>query len=221
MKTPSLSSADPLTLRQERAFTFAEMMVATALFTMLMAGIIYGYIFGLNLYQITKVKLGANDDARKAIIKLTDDIRSAWRIQVGSVSSTNLTNFSQCGATNIQQGNAIKVFPNTNDWNSWVLYYFDSNQVDAFSNYNTNFTKLMRTTNGSTATQLLSHSITNNMLFTSEDCNGNILSNSLNNRVIGVTLQFYQIEYPIVHIGPGNYYDFYQLHTRITRRTLN
>jgi len=32
-------------------------------------------------------------------------------------------------------------------------------------------------------------------------------------------LQFFQIQYPIIRIGPGNYYDFYQLSTKITKRT--
>jgi hypothetical protein len=58
------------------------------------------------------------------------------------------------------------------------------------------------------------------MVFTSEDFAGNVLNNNLNNRVIGVTLQFYQLEAPPVLIGPGSLYDFYQLRTKITRRAL-
>ena len=47
-----------------------------------------------------------------------------------------------------------------------------------------------------------------------------VLTNNENNRVIGLTLQFYQIQYPVIRIGPGELYDFYQLRTKITRRTL-
>jgi hypothetical protein len=57
-------------------------------------------------------------------------------------------------------------------------------------------------------------------VFAAEDHLGNVLTNSQNNRVIGLRLQFYQIAFPVVAVGPGNYYDFYQLRTRVTRRML-
>ena len=53
-----------------------------------------------------------------------------------------------------------------------------------------------------------------------EDFAGNILTNNQNNRIIGLKLEFYQIQYPKMPVGPGQYYDYYQLHTRITRRTI-
>jgi hypothetical protein len=67
---------------------------------------------------------------------------------------------------------------------------------------------------------VVANAITNSMVFTSEDYTGTVLTNNLNNRVIGMTLQFYQLEYPTVPIGPGAFYDFYQLRTKITRRAL-
>jgi hypothetical protein len=195
-----------------RAFTVAEMVITVGVFMLLMGGIIYGYLFGLNLFQITKVKLGASDDARKAVIRLTDEIRSASRVKIGA---GNLTNFVEDATNGLQMGFAMQIYPDTNP-NNWVRYWYETNSADT-----TNFTKLLRTTNGVNFRQTMPHAITNRVpLFTSEDPAGNILTNNLNNRVIGVTLQFYQIEYPIVKIGNGNYYDFYQLHTRITRRTL-
>jgi hypothetical protein len=79
---------------------------------------------------------------------------------------------------------------------------------------------LKRTTNGSTAVSIVANSITNQLVFTAENFKGQVLTDNENNRVIGLTLQFYQIAYPIVQIGPGSYYDFYQLRTKITRRAL-
>jgi hypothetical protein len=67
---------------------------------------------------------------------------------------------------------------------------------------------------------VVANAITNSMVFTSEDFSGTVISNNLNNRVIGLSLQFYQLQYPKVTIGPGSYYDFYQLRTKITRRAL-
>ena len=205
------------TRSRQLGYTMVEMMVATGVFVLLLGGIIYGYLFGLRLYQITCTKLGASDDARKALIKLTDDIRSAWKIQVGTGT---LTNFVQCSATNYQTGNAIMVFPQTNNYSQFTLYYLDTNTTDALGAGNTNYTKLLMTTDMVNVSPVIAHCISNFNIFQAEDSYGNVLTNNLNNRVIGVTMQFYQIEYPVTYIGPGNYYDYYQLHTRVTRRTL-
>jgi hypothetical protein len=62
--------------------------------------------------------------------------------------------------------------------------------------------------------------LTNTVLFTSEDFRGNPLTDNENNRVIGVSLQFYQIRYPITTVGPGGFFDYYQVQTKITRRAL-
>jgi hypothetical protein len=203
--------------RHARAFTLAEMVITVGVFMLLMGGILYGYLFGLNLFQITKVKLGASDDARKALIRLTDEIRSANRVEIGA---GNLTNFVEDATNGVQTGFALRIYPDSNH-NNWIRYWYETNKADT-----ANFTKLLRTTDGVTFRQAMPHGITNGPnsnlvpIFSSEDSAGNALTNNFNNRVIGVTLQFYELGYPIVGIGNGNYYDFYQLHTRITRRTL-
>jgi hypothetical protein len=66
----------------------------------------------------------------------------------------------------------------------------------------------------------VANSISNNLVFSAEDYSGSILTNNENNRVIGVTLAFFQLQYPSIPIGPGSIYDFYQLRTKITRRTV-
>jgi hypothetical protein len=194
-----------------RAFTLAEALIASSVLLLLMTGVIYGYLFGLNLFQITKVKLGASDDARKAVIKLTDEVRSATKIKIGT---GNLTSFTEVSTNGLQVGNALQIYPDSSGIN-WIRYYYDTNPAS------TNFSKLVRLTNGNNVSLVIAHSVTNTVpIFSSEDSFGHPLTNNVNNRVIGMTLQFYQLEYPLVKIGPGNYYDFYQLHTRITRRIL-
>jgi hypothetical protein len=74
--------------------------------------------------------------------------------------------------------------------------------------------------NGTNSFAVVANFITNSTIFSSEDAFGNVLTNNQNNRVIALKLQFYQMQYPIVRIGPGNYYDFYQLSTKTTRRVL-
>jgi hypothetical protein len=112
------------------------------------------------------------------------------------------------GVDSLQKGSAIQVYPTSNT-NSYVRYFWDAADK-----------KLKRTTNGATYVSVVANSISNQLVFTSEDYTGMILTNNENNRVIGLTLQFYQLQYPAVAIGPGSYYDFYQLSTKITRRTL-
>ncbi len=210
MNTSSLHFA---AARGSLAYTLVEMMTATAVFLMVMTAIIYTYIFALNLHETDKIKLGASDDARKAIIGLVNQIRSATTITIGE---GNVTNFVPCATNGIQQGNALQICP-TNTNSIWLQYYYETNSASS------NYSKLLFTsyTNPGLYNLVIGHSMTNAVpLFSSEDSYGNILSNNLNNRVIGMYLQFFQIEYPIVHIGPTDYYQYYQLHTRITRRML-
>ena len=71
-----------------------------------------------------------------------------------------------------------------------------------------------------TATYVVANSVSNEFVFRAEDHLGQPVSNNFNNRVIAMDLNFYQIQYPIMLVGPGQYYDFYQLRAKITRRTL-
>jgi hypothetical protein len=100
-----------------------------------------------------------------------------------------------------------------------VCYYYETNTASA------NFSKLCRTESPTIGgnTTVIASSVTNLItIFSSEDAYGNpLMNNQQANRVIGVTLQFYQLEYPLVKVGPGNFYDFYQLHTRVTRRKID
>lgn len=191
--------------RRQEAFSLAEMMVAAAILSIVLAGLLASNFFGARLHQITKVKLGASDDARSAISLLISEIRSAKLIRIGTGSATS---FSQAPDGLAQQGNAVQIYASTNT-NVFVRYYRDSAD-----------NRLKRITNGAASSQAIAHYVSNNIVFTAEDHRGVVLTNSQNNRVIGLTLQFYQVEFPVVTIGPGNYYDFYQLRTRVTRRML-
>jgi hypothetical protein len=79
---------------------------------------------------------------------------------------------------------------------------------------------LKRVASGSTAARTIATSITNTIPFTAEDYRGTVQTNNENNRVIGLTLQFYQIQYPVVAVGQGQFFDFYQIRTKIARRAL-
>jgi len=172
---------------------------------MILAGMLSAHLFGMRMFEITKAKLGANDEARQAISLMMQEIRSGKLVKVGS---GNLTTFTEVPVDTPQRGSAVQIYP-TASTNQFVRYFWDEESQ-----------KLKRTTNGSSSVSIVANSITNNIVFSAEDAVGNVLTNNENNRVIALTLQFYQIQYPIIKIGPGEYYDFYQLRTKITRRTL-
>jgi len=181
------------------------MMVSMSLLGLVLMGMIASQLYGMRMLQVTSPKLGSSDEARIAVSKLVEDIRSAKLIRIGTGS---LSSFTEFAVDQAQQGNSIQVYP-TVSTNQWTRYYWD------FADQ-----KLKRTTNGATSVLVVANSVSNSLVFTSEDYAGNILTNNHNNRVIGLKLEFYQIQYPKMSVGPGQYYDYYQLHTRITRRTL-
>ena len=181
-----------------RAFTLPEIMVTVAIFSIAMAGMIASFVFGAKMYRITEAKLGASDQARDVITKFSDEVRSATRIRIGSGQLNSFTEVTN-GAP--QKGNAVQIYPTTST-NSFVRYYWDSTD-----------NRLKKTTDGTNALTVLANSITNSVVFTSEDYAGNVLTDNQNNRVIGLTLDFDQTEF-------GKLFDFYRFRTKITRRAL-
>ena len=192
-------------LRSELAFTLSELMVTSAILGMVVIGALGTHLVGVNMYQMTKAKLGASDEARSAISKLVDEIRAAKTLKVGAGT---LGGFTQAAANTPQMGNSIQICMSTNT-NMFVRYYWDVGDK-----------RLKRTTNGSYAAMVVANSISNDLVFSAEDHLGNVITNPQNNRVIGMRLEFFQIAYPIINIGPGGVYDYYRLSTRITRRCL-
>ena len=186
-------------------FTITELLVSLSVFSLALLGVLYVHLFGLRLSTVIQTKLPASNHARTACGRLMDDIRTAKKIQVGSGT---FASFTPCADGTAQLGNAIQVQPSTNA-SMYVRYYLDAGDR-----------KLKRMTNGATTFDTIAEFITNDVVFTSEDYRGTNLTASQNNRVIGVSMQFYQLQYPLVAIGASNIFDFYQLQTKITRRTV-
>jgi hypothetical protein len=131
---------------------------------------------------------------------LSYEVRSAAKIMVGSGSSSS---FTEVGVNTNQIGSAIQIYPDS-DTNVFIRYFWSSNQTvkRLVSKYNTNTVSTMAT------------KVTNSFIFQAEDYQGTPLTNNQNNRVIAMTLNFYQPEYP----GGTKGSDFYHLHTKVTRR---
>ena len=198
-----MRSCPAIHAHHRQGFTLTEVMITMALVLIVLAAVLSCHLFGMRLFELTKAKLGASDEARGAISTLISEIRSAKTLRVGSGT---LASFAEVIPNQPQVGNAIQIYPTINT-NSFIRYFWDSTDQ-----------KLKRATNDATEAYVVAHSISNQIVFTAEDYTGKVLTNNDNNRVIGLSLQFYQLQYPAVSIGPGNHYDYYQLRTKITRR---
>lgn len=193
------------------AFTLTELMISMALFVIISGGIMYSHINGLRFYEITRAKLGASESARISLGLLTSEVRSAQKVQVGIGSNTTFTN-SASGA--LHQGNALQVYKS--DWhattnsNSWVRYYRDNN------------TSFVYRKPGPTASpQLIAEYVTNAIVFRATDHTGtNVMTEDDYNAIIDVSLQFYQLRYPRVTIGTNQFFEFFQITSRIARRSI-
>jgi len=192
--------------RPKGAFTLVEILITMVTVTIVLSGAMAAYMYGLKMVQFIQPKLTASDDARKSVSLLTEEIRSAFDVKVGNrVGST----FTPVAPFTLQQGNAIRIFASANT-NQFVFYFWDVNDKT-----------VKRTTNNATFTAVIAAAVTNEMVFAAEDLFGNVLTQDVNNRVIATTLRFYQLQYPKVAVGPGNYYDWYQVQCRVTKRTLD
>jgi hypothetical protein len=191
--------------RARGGFTLPEAMVSATLCMVVMAGLITIYLFGLGLFGFTKPKLCASDDARAFVGAIVNELRSAHLIRIGTGGAEA---FTEVGPGKRQEGNAIQIHP-TADLTRFVRYYHDASDFE-----------LKRLASELPSVHTVAHSVSNHVVFSSEDFAGRVLTNNQNNRVIGLLLQFYQIEYPVMRIQPGELYDYYQVRTKVTRRKI-
>ena len=207
-------SSHPTTVR---AFTLVEMMINLGVFSLVVAAIVATQLFALRMYTLAATKVSATSGGRQAMNIVRDSIREAKTLQVGNCTvSGNVPTFTPDSITTNAQGNALQVFTNT-DTTKFTLFYLDTTST-------TNQLKMCTTTTGGTnfsTPVVLASYITNNFIFWAEDYLGHLTNNNQNSRCFELILQFYQWEYPVAAVGPGNMYDFYQLRTRATRRTID
>jgi hypothetical protein len=212
MKTHTLGQSVCARCRSQAtgAFTLTEVMVASAIFTLAIAGVIACNMFGMQLFELSKAKMGASDDARQAISMMVSEIRSCDFVRVGGFDGTA---FVEASTNSPQQGNAVQVEPDRADTNTYIWYYWATNAGGDKS--------LNRRVQNSSRIMIIASSVSNQVVFTSEHYDGTIQTNSFDNRVINMKLQFYQLLNSNITIGPGGLFDYYQLNTKITKRRLN
>src|SRR5580765_11134 len=162
----------------ESGFTLPEMMVAMAIFVILVGGMVSTNLFGLRMFQIEQAKLSASDGARKIAGGLMNEIRSCDSFQIGTVSTNGTFTALSLGAT--QAGPALIVFPIPNNTTNFIVYYVNSGDK-----------RFRRATNTKVSTRVLAGSVTNTTdLFRAQDYAGNVLTNIQNNTVLHAKIEF-------------------------------
>jgi Prokaryotic N-terminal methylation motif len=199
MKLKSVVPASPPHARvaPNAGFTLSEILISTTLLSLLVGGVVGANLFGMRMFQLTETKLNASDGARRALGLMSDEIRRCQSVWIG-----NVTNGVFAGHLDgeLQTGSGLMIQPTTNAA-SFVLYYLNPSDQS-----------FRRTTSVPPTTTILAQTITNTTLFRAQDCLGNVLTNSQNNRVIHCTLEFFQ---PQPQLPTP---DYYKLETSVTRR---
>jgi hypothetical protein len=186
------------------AMTITELMVTVAIFSIVILAVVLSHLYGLRLFSWSEAKLNAADGSRKTLSLLVNELRSCRIIDIGT---GNQSSFYKLTNGIPQKGTALQIYPTT-DTNFYVRYYLDQSDKS-----------LKRIVSTSANVMVIAKGITNNIVFTAEDFSGNILTNPQNNRVIGITMEFYKLQNPDVPLGPDSVFDFYRFRTKITRRT--
>jgi prepilin-type N-terminal cleavage/methylation domain-containing protein len=196
---PMESCSRVKTSLRQQAFTLVEMMVATGLLSLVLLGILACHLAGLRFQQLIQPKLLNAQYERQTLGRLIEEVRCATSLQVGTGS---LTKFTAAGSTNLQVGNALRIYTSTNT-SQYIYYYHDlaTNTV-------------LRVPLQSTNATIIASAVTNKTIFTMEDFAGKALTNRQNNAVMSVLLQFN------VASAWRGIPDSVQVRARVTRRNL-
>lgn len=184
----------------DQAFTLPEVLVAATVFMFMIGGIILANLFGLKMFQIIQTKLNVATWSRQTTDKLMAEVRTCNSVWVGNVTTNSV--FEALLDGEMQQGAALLIYPTTNTTN-YILYFVHPPDQT-----------FRRATDQADTVEVLAASVTNTIAFAAHDLSGNVLTNNQNNRVIHLTLEFYQPE----RFKQGA--DYYKLETSVTRRAL-
>ena len=183
----------------DKGFTLPEILIVMTVFLFVVGGIISANLFGLRMFQITETKLNVAQWSRETIETITGEIHACNSLSILTIDTNGNSAGLLDGET--QQGNALQIYPTANT-NNYIIYFV--NLAD----------QTFRRTDQSSNTMILADSVTNTLPFSARDFSGNMLTNSQNNQVIHLTLEFHQ---------PARFMqgaDYYKLETSVTRRAL-
>jgi prepilin-type N-terminal cleavage/methylation domain-containing protein len=205
MKLPSSHSAGVFldSMRRQTGFTLTELMVSMTIFSLVIAGMIAGHVFGLKVFQLTRSNLGAADSGRILSMRLGTDVRLAECIKIGRGDRKS---FQELSPLETQEGNAIQIY-RSSATNDYTRYYVDA--VDG---------KMMSVSADGAGLKLMAEGLINQNVFRAEDAAGRTLSNRQNSFVLGVILQYSKVPGSDAPVGKGKYYDEFQWQMKVATR---
>ena len=201
--------------RSQSGFTLVEVMIASTLMLMVVAGLMAANMVGLREDQLMESKQGASDSSRYAINQMMQDIRSAKGYDIGSYwDGTNFTVITN----GFLQGPDLRIYTTVNNSNQninasqYTIYYFDTSQAAAGNG------KLYRTAlnSGVATTTLVTSNLINTLWFTSESYYGYTQTVRTYKGVVHTTLQFSEFLYPLTMVGSNCLYNYYRIDCRVT-----
>jgi hypothetical protein len=194
-QTPTLGTLGPF----QSGHTLTELIVSMAVSSLAILGIVACHLTGLRLNWFIQPKIENAEYARQTVTRVVEEVRSAMSVQVGSGTAST---FVPAGATNLQAGNALRVYPSTNT--AQFIYYFHDPASSTLNRVPLLGTSFVTIAGG----------VTNDAVFEMENFSGTVLTNQQNNAVLSILLQM-QRALPI----PGMF-DAYQVVAKITRRSI-
>jgi hypothetical protein len=195
--TPRSKAALALAPSPLSAYTIPEVMIAAAILTIAVGGLIVAQLSAFRLNAFVSPKIENARYARQTLGTMIEEVRCANSIQVGTGS---IGAFTAAGMGSPQCGNALKIFTTTN---RYIYYFADSSSA----------TLKKVPLSGSTPTTV-AVGLTNSVVFTMEDFKGAALTNSQNNAVMSILMQMRR-----GWNSPGAS-DNYEVRAKITRRNI-
>jgi len=180
-----------------RGFTLPELVVAVAVFSMVLGGVVIANLYGLSMFHVTETKLNAADNARKVLGQLTQEVRACRATAIGNVKAGT---FEALMDGEVQQGSALMIA----NGSEFIVYFV-----------NVGDQTFRRVTSSPGSSVILADSITNAVAFSARNYSGTVLTNTQNNRVIHMDLEFFR---PESFRRPA---DYYHVETSVTRRALD
>lgn len=206
--------------RPNGGFTLVEMVIAITVFALVVLATVAVQIYAMRVYTLAAAKLNASEQSRVAMNDIRDTIREARVVYVGTFATNDLNpviGFAPVTNGVSQVGNALMIYPATDDTNDFTLAYVGSSPALNPPSANS-FYVLVYTNGEMVMSNDVADYVTNQMAFDAENFEGTILVDNQNNYLIRMTLDFAQSEFPLSS-GVNHYAtNYYQINTVVTRR---
>ncbi len=184
-------------------YSVPELVLAAAIFSLVIGGVIYSHLMGGRLYQLTLAKLGGTDEGRRALSWIETDVRAARLLDIGNGTAAS---FAPALSGTVQQGNALQLSFTTNSA-SFIRYFVDpaTGELNRFSA-------------AERRSRVVARNLANPSIFLGEDFTGTPQTGENDATVVRILMTFSQLTYPRVNVGTTNFFESFQLMTRVTRR---